>query len=328
MLEGIVAGILSKYLGDFIVGLEGENLSLNISGGHVVLENLQFKKECLAELELPITVKEGFLGKFSLEIPWSSLGSKPAVAVIDRVFLLVGPTQPADYDNKLVKKKHLETKRRKLQVNELLASDPTKEDKQPIIEGEEHLSYTQKLVRTVIDNFQIFVKKVHFRYEDDISHTGKKFALGFTLENFKAESCDENWKSKFLKSEGRKFVHKLASVKNFMFYWSSDCQFLQYNNINQLGKLMENLIYEEGKNSPLVNDYILHPINGTLKIQLNQKDADFSIPKLIADLGFDQVIIQLKERQWKDILYMGNYFTYYVRGIKVRFLSFFYLSLI
>ena len=317
MLESIVAGILSKYLGDFIVGLESENLSLNISGGHVVLENLQIKKECLAELELPITVKEGFLGKFSLEIPWSSLGSKPAVAVIEKVYLLIGPTNPSDYNINLVKKKHLETKKRKLQVNELLTSDPTKEEKKPIIEGEEKLSYTQKLIRTVVDNFQIFVKKIHIRYEDDISNPGRKFAIGATIENFQAESCDENWQSKFLKSESRKFVYKIASLRNFAVYWSPDCEFLSYKNIQQLGKQMEKLIYENGKRVDIQKDYILHPINGDLKIQLNQKEGDFNVPKLVADLMFDQVIGRLKEKQWQDLIYMGNYFTYYIRGIKV-----------
>lgn len=155
MLESIVAGILSKFLGDYIVGLESENLNLNISGGHVTLENLQIKKECLAELELPLQVKEGFLGKFSLEIPWSSLGSKPAIAVIERVFILIGPSKPSEYNKELVKRKTEETKRRKLQINELLASDPTKEDKKPVVEGNEKLSYTQKLIRTVVDNFQV-----------------------------------------------------------------------------------------------------------------------------------------------------------------------------
>ena len=59
MLEGIVSTILSTYLGDYVVGLEKQNLSLNIFGGHVVLENLQLKKEALADLQLPITIKEG-----------------------------------------------------------------------------------------------------------------------------------------------------------------------------------------------------------------------------------------------------------------------------
>lgn len=319
MLEGIVASILSRYLGDFIIGLEGENLSFNISGGHVVLENLQFKKECLAELELPITVKEGFLGKFSLEIPWSSMGSKPAVVIIDKVFLLVGPTKPSDYDSKLVKRKHNETKRRKLQVNELLSGDPTKETKkqQTEVEEEEKQTYTQLLIKTVIDNLQVFVKKIHFRYEDDISNPNRKFAIGFTLENFRAESCDENWKAKFLKSEGRNFIHKIATVKNFMCYWSPDCNFLSYNNISQLGKLMENLIYEEGKASSLENDFLIYPINGSLKLLLNQSANDFSIPKIIADLAFEQVVVQLKQKQLRDLIYMGNYFSYYSRGIKV-----------
>ncbi len=61
MFESIIASILSSYLGDYIEGLERENLALSVFSGNVVLENLQLKKEALADLQLPITIKEGLL---------------------------------------------------------------------------------------------------------------------------------------------------------------------------------------------------------------------------------------------------------------------------
>ena len=59
MFESIIAGILSRFLGDYVEGLEAENLSLSIVGGNVVLENLRLKKEALADLEVPLVVKDG-----------------------------------------------------------------------------------------------------------------------------------------------------------------------------------------------------------------------------------------------------------------------------
>jgi len=39
VLEGLVSGILVKYLGDYVVGLQAENLRLGIFSGDVSLAN-------------------------------------------------------------------------------------------------------------------------------------------------------------------------------------------------------------------------------------------------------------------------------------------------
>jgi len=45
MLESIVSALLEKYLGDYVEGLQTENLKLSIFSGDVVLENLKLKKK-------------------------------------------------------------------------------------------------------------------------------------------------------------------------------------------------------------------------------------------------------------------------------------------
>lgn len=67
VLESVVSALLSKYLGDYVDGLSTDNLSLGIFSGEVVLENLALKRSALAGLNLPITVKAGYLG------PWRIL---------------------------------------------------------------------------------------------------------------------------------------------------------------------------------------------------------------------------------------------------------------
>jgi vacuolar protein sorting-associated protein 13A/C len=91
LLERLASKILTTYLGEYVEGLDADNLSLNLSKGDVVLSNLRFKKSALQDIELPIVVKEGLLGKISLQIPWSSLGSKPAIVKLEKIFLLLGP---------------------------------------------------------------------------------------------------------------------------------------------------------------------------------------------------------------------------------------------
>jgi len=58
-LEGVVATVLSRFLGDFVQGLEKENLKLSLTSGQVSLKNLALRKEALANLQLPVVVKEG-----------------------------------------------------------------------------------------------------------------------------------------------------------------------------------------------------------------------------------------------------------------------------
>ncbi len=68
VLEGLVSGILVKYLGDYVVGLQAENLRLGIFSGDVSLSNLELNPNALDELQIPVRVKSGFLGKNALRI--------------------------------------------------------------------------------------------------------------------------------------------------------------------------------------------------------------------------------------------------------------------
>jgi vacuolar protein sorting-associated protein 13A/C len=65
--------------------------SLSIYKGDVVLRNLQLKADALEGLDLPVTVRAGLLGSLTLKVPWSSLGTVPVEAKIDRLYLLASP---------------------------------------------------------------------------------------------------------------------------------------------------------------------------------------------------------------------------------------------
>src|SRR5262245_3846725 len=119
MLEGVVASLLSRYLGDFVRGIEPENLRVGILGGDITLENLELKKEALADLELPVVVKAGFLGTLKLSIPWRQLGSKAAVVRLERIFLLAGPSRLESFDADYEVQRRREKKLKALAMAEL-----------------------------------------------------------------------------------------------------------------------------------------------------------------------------------------------------------------
>jgi vacuolar protein sorting-associated protein 13A/C len=68
MFEAQVVFYLNKYLGKYVYGLDPESLKISVWRGDVQLTNLQLKPEALQDLDLPITVKAGLLGRLTLKV--------------------------------------------------------------------------------------------------------------------------------------------------------------------------------------------------------------------------------------------------------------------
>lgn len=94
MLEKLGEWLLQKYLGEYIEGLDKNNLKFGLGSGNIVLENLSLKDNVLDFLDLPITMKYGYLKKLSLTIPWKHLTSKPTTIKLEGIYLLASPKNP------------------------------------------------------------------------------------------------------------------------------------------------------------------------------------------------------------------------------------------
>ncbi len=68
MFEAQVAYYLNLYLGKYVYGLDADSLKISVWRGDVELRNLTLRPEALEELDLPITVKAGLLGKLTLKV--------------------------------------------------------------------------------------------------------------------------------------------------------------------------------------------------------------------------------------------------------------------
>ncbi len=68
VLEAQVAYYLNFYLGKYVHGIDAESLRISVWKGDVELRNLALKPEALQELDLPITVKAGLLGRLTLKV--------------------------------------------------------------------------------------------------------------------------------------------------------------------------------------------------------------------------------------------------------------------
>lgn len=67
----------------------------------VTLHNLQLRVEALEYLQLPVTIKEGCIGRLSLTLPLRALYSRPIVVSIHDLVLHVGPRSDEEWHPEL-----------------------------------------------------------------------------------------------------------------------------------------------------------------------------------------------------------------------------------
>lgn len=209
--------------------------------GDVVLKNLQLKQSALKELDLPVQLVFGQLGKLVLKIPWKNLYSLPVEADVEDLYLLVAPNQAVDYDADKQKKIELDTKKGELaKLDEArkreLEKDKPKADK----------TFTEKLVAQIINNVQIRIRNVHIRYEDR-STSSIPFAFGITLGGLEVHTTDIDWNKAFL-SEALSKVFKVAKLNGLAVYMNCNTPLFQSRSTSEYGHLfMDSIATSESR---------------------------------------------------------------------------------
>ena len=97
MFESILNNILQKQLGNFILGLDPNNLKLGVWSGNIVIENVSIKPDIIQMLELPLNLNFSSVGKLKISIPWSRLSSSPVEVVLEDVFIILTPQRKDDW---------------------------------------------------------------------------------------------------------------------------------------------------------------------------------------------------------------------------------------
>ncbi|KAK8558017.1 hypothetical protein V6N13_050367 [Hibiscus sabdariffa] len=194
MFEAHVLYLLRRYLGEYVHGLSLEALKISVWKGDVVLKNLNLKAEALNSLNLPVTVKAGFVGTIILKVPWKRLGKKPVIVLIDRVFVLAHPVLDGRTLKEDDREKLFEAKIQQIEESESATLEAISGSKVGNPPGN---SWLGSLIATIIGNLKITVSNVHFRYEDCISNPGHPFASGVTLAKLAAVTMDEQGNETF-----------------------------------------------------------------------------------------------------------------------------------
>lgn len=315
MLEGIVANLLNRFLGMYVKNFDAGQLNVGIWSGDVKLRNLELRREALDQLHLPLNVVEGHLGELTLSIPWSNLRGKPVKAEIQDVFLLAAPKEDSSYDPEEERKREHAIKMEKLESAELLKDQHTEG-----MSHEEQLknqSFTQSLVTAIVNNLQVEIKNVHFRYEDAIAVPGHPFALGVTVKELSAVSTDSNWKPTFVQSTSE-INHKLAVLDSLAVYWNTDAKLFTgkgEGDDEEEGIVSHEDLMDEFRNTIEIDEnsqYILKPVSGKAGLDLD-KTQNIDRPRVKARLLFDELGFVLDDHQYRDALMLVDLFHYFIR---------------
>lgn len=301
MFEGVVAHLLNKYLGKYIKDLDSENLNVGIFNGTVQLTDLKLKAEALYELELPIEVKAGCIGKVSVDIPWLSLSSEPVLVHIEDMLILAGPVGNDPYD---ADKERLLARARKTRRLELL--------EEPFAENEldKPRGFFENLIGTIVNNVQVSVQNVHIRYEDTITSPQYPFACGMVLQSLTAITTSSKWKPIQLDSAS-KTIYKLVKLESFSVYWSYSCSASGLVRHQLPSSNWKNLMKRALQTFSIGSDefdFVLKPISAKVKIIFN-KSLESKIPKLLVDVLLQDVALQLSRQQYLEVILLGQSFT-------------------
>ncbi|KAI4370200.1 hypothetical protein MLD38_018571 [Melastoma candidum] len=312
MFEAHVLLLLKRYLGEYVQGLSAEALRISVWNGDVVLRDLKLKAEALNSLELPVTVKAGFIGTITLKVPWKSLGKEPVVVLIDRVFVLAHPVSDHRALKEKDREKLFEAKLQQIEEAEAATIEATLKSK--LSTPSSGYSWLGSLIATIIGNLKISISNVHVRYEDPISNPGNPFSLGITLAKLAAVTMDEQGNETFDTSGALDKLRKSVQLERLAFYhdscsrpWKTD------KNWEDLTPTEWVEIFEDGINEPVSgNDvvskwaarrsYLVSPINGLLKYHRlgKQERNDPEVPFEKAALELTDVFLTMTEAQYCD----------------------------
>jgi hypothetical protein len=154
-----------------IVELPESALSVAVLSGKASLgPNLKIKKDVFEQLGLPVVLTAGSIESIDIDIPTTSLRTKPVVVRIKEVLITLSPNPDAN------------TRRAKLAAQERLWQQAAEEG-----EGVDPESAMGKMVQKIVDNIHIIAEDVHIRLEDTRTQS-ESYALGMVLDRFSLRS--------------------------------------------------------------------------------------------------------------------------------------------
>lgn len=310
MFEKILEKVLVSYFGRFISGLDKNNLKLGVWSGNVVIENVNLKPEVIEMLELPFKLKQSSISKMSFKIPWKKLSSSPVEITIDTIHVTVNQLPPDEWnfsDQIIIEKKFQlmmeyckDCMKRGLQKQKKKKKGDDDQELDP--------GYLDKMAIKIIDNIQLKITNIHFRWEyngqDSTSVYKLPHSWGVTLESLEISTTDEKWRKFFMdRTEAQNKLipmNKLFSMTNLALYWNSHDKLIEPETMSKekYFDYMDIRIYkQEGETAQKYAPFIIRICSEVKVIQNAPKQ--FFLPLYDLNVQLDQLRIYLQKDQFK-----------------------------
>ncbi|ROW06980.1 hypothetical protein VMCG_04047 [Cytospora schulzeri] len=274
MLEGLVAGLLNRFLGMYVKNFDPAQLKVGIWSGDVKLRNLELRKEALDQLKLPINVAEGYLGELTLVIPWSNLRGAPVKIFIED-----------------------EEQKKSQSFTESLVTK--------IVDN------LQVTVKNIHVRYEDSISAPGHPFA--LGVTLEEFSAISTDGNWKPTFIqDSSTTTHKMATLGALSVYWNTDTKLYGSGRESNTSGGPPMDHDEMIKTFKAMIGNTDDNNGVHHQFILKPVSGQAKIEMD-KSGDVHAPKWKANLLFDEIGIVLDDHQYRDALMMVDLFHYFIR---------------
>lgn len=212
MLNQSIPLLLSQLLSDIIEinhnnnnNIPDNNIQLGLWNGLLLLENIYLKKNLFENEKIPVSLSYGSIERIEIKIPWNNLGNEKIKIEIKNLFIICKPKYKRD-TLEMKYKRELNRKRTLLNTLEILFNSKSNNNNNNNNTNSNSNSnsnssnsgsnntlmsfsryFIEKIIKSMLSNFEINIKNFHFRYEDHIS-CDNEFCFGMTMESFSLSS--------------------------------------------------------------------------------------------------------------------------------------------
>ncbi|XP_034133792.1 vacuolar protein sorting-associated protein 13D isoform X2 [Drosophila guanche] len=298
MLRDLITWVLNTYLGKYLENLNSAQLSVALLTGEVELENIPIRKDALRALNLPVEVAGGSIRKIKLQIPVRQFRTSPWCISVEGLFCIICPKNLENWDYTKEKLQDLEYKLAVLDNAEAgwRSEKGMQMDAYYFSSYNNWIKYGTNMATNIIDNIELKIFDVHFRYEDSVDAGKTKIATGIKIASLTAQTCDSNWTSGSFKAANNEMNYKLVELKELSVYWDilhEDITCQSFTNQEILSKLHSTCELRP-------HNFIIKPICATARWKrdkckqvIRTKDkprvsCEIIVPEVIIDISKDQ----------------------------------------
>lgn len=233
MLETLAADLLSRFLGQYIEGLETRNVSLGLWSGKLSLRSLALRTESLAVfmaslgLDLGASVRRGEIEELEISVPWKNIWSGTSVISLKGLRVEAVPTDAFASNTDEISNCQQRKRAR------LVADEALREAKmQALLEWRSNVkqdancnnntsTWYQRLLARVVSRIQLDISDIVVKYVLD-EGSSLRIASYFYLRFMSVVSTDRSWKQNSGDSSDEPILYKVVTLEDLSFYAGED----------------------------------------------------------------------------------------------------------